>query len=285
VLTSAVVLAFVAGVCSVPAAWEALAALERVRPVALVGRLLAPFGAARRSGREATPPERRRLALLGALVLLGAGWLVSGPLGALALAAAGPALVAKVLAVRRRRWRLELGEGAPAAARALADALAGGHSVRGALLEAGHRGGVAGAAGVELRAAAVALGLGEPTETVLARVADRAGDPGWDTLVAAVLLQREAGGDLAGLLRGVAAQLEAAARSAGEARAVTAQARFTALVVTLMPVAGLALAELAGPGFLVSLASTPLTAALAAGGLVLQGAALLLVRRLARVPA
>ena len=127
------------------------------------------------------------------------------------------------------------------------------------------------------------LALGERTEDVLAKLARRTGLPAYDTLVAAILLQRDAGGDLAGLLRGVARSLEESARVAADARSATAQARFTAGVVTALPVGAAALAELAQPGYLLTLLSAPIPAVLAALAAVLQVAALVLVRRLGRV--
>ena len=115
-----------------------------------------------------------------------------------------------------------------------------------------------GAAGAELRAAARALALGARTEDVLERLRARAGAPAWDTIVAAILLQRDAGGDLAGLLRAIAAGLEEAARVEADARSVTAQARFTAWLVALLPVGAAVLAELADPGYVVALLRAPL---------------------------
>jgi tight adherence protein B len=155
--------------------------------------------------------------------------------------------------------------------------------VRGAIAEAAHAGGVPGAAGAELRRCAAELALGERTELVLARLSRRAGLAAYDTLVAAILLQREAGGDLAGLLRDLARSLEHAARVAADARSATAQARFTALVVTALPVGAAALAELAQPGYLLSLVRAPIPAVLAGIAVVLQAAALVAVRRLSRV--
>ena len=63
-----------------------------------------------------------------------------------------------------------------------------------------------------------------------------------------MLLQRDAGGDLAALLRDLAAALEERGRVVADARSATAQARFTALLVTALPAAGLVLGELAQPG-------------------------------------
>ncbi len=68
-------------------------------------------------------------------------------------------------------------------------------------------------------------------------------------------------------------------------RAATAQARFTGLVVVLLPLAGAGLAELASPGFLAGLAQSVLTAWLVGMALVLQVVGGVLIRRLGRVRA
>jgi tight adherence protein B len=200
-------------------------------------------------------------------------------LGVLA-AVAGPALVVSAVRARRRRYARELRTGAAGSARALADAVGAGHSIRGALTVAAE--GIAGPAGHELRAAARAVGLGDPTATVLERLRRRAGDPAWDAIVAGILLQRDAGGDLAGLLRDQAAALEAADRIERDARTATAQARFTARLVLLLPAGAALLAELASPGLLAGLFAHPLSVWLVAMAAVLQATAILAVARLAR---
>ena len=176
-----------------------------------------------------------------------------------AAALAGPAAVLAVVRARRGRYREEVRRGASGAARALADAIGAGHSIRGALAETAPA--LPGAAGHELRIAARGLDLGEPTEAVLERLRLRAGCRAWDTLIAAILLQRDAGGDLPALLRELAAALEAADRLERDARTATAQARFTAWLVVGLPVAAAALAELAAPGFLAALVAAPIPAA------------------------
>jgi tight adherence protein B len=271
-------MAFAAGALGVVAAWEALAAVDQRAPVRAVEAWLAPL----RAGREPTPVERRRLTVVGVATLAAGGWLVAGPALGLVLGAAAPVAVARVLAFRRRRRRADLAVGAPAVARALADALAGGHSVRGAVAAAAASGGVSGEAGPELRRAAAALDLGEPTSAVLETIRLRAGDRAWDALVAAILLQHEAGGDLAGLLRDLANRLEEARRAEGEARAATAQARFTAGLVAALPAGAAVLAELASPGFLAGLLASPVSAVLVACSAVVQALALLAIRRIGR---
>jgi tight adherence protein B len=286
-MSPAALLAGLAGVCAVLAAWEVIAAADEQRAVQSLARWLSPALDVLRSGREPTSPERRRLVALGALSLLGAGWLLGGLLPAVALGAAAPWIGARVLRARARRRARAVAAGAPAIARALADALAGGHSVRGALVCAARDGAVTGPAGEELAIVAAALDLGERTEDVLHALARRSRpDPAHgplDTLVAAVLLQRDAGGDLATLLRDLAAALEQRARVVADARSATAQARFTATLVTGLPAAALALGELAQPGFVLALASSAVTTLMVVLALVLQAVALVWVRRIARI--
>ena len=279
-MTAAVVLSFAAAAVGVLGAWEALAAVERLRVAAVLGRAVEPLARAAREGRAPTGPERRRLALVSTGALVVAGWLVGGwAAGALA-AVGGPLAVAALVRSRRRRYARELRAGAGAAARALADAVGAGHSIRGAMLVA--TGSVGGAAGHELRATARALDLGDPTVVALEALQRRAADPAWDAIVAGILLQRDAGGDLAGLLRDQAAALAAAERIEHEARTATAQARFTARLVLVLPLGAAVLAELASPGLLAGLVTHPLSVWLVAMAAILQAAAILAVSRLAR---
>ena len=280
-MTRAALLAGAAGACAVLGGWEALVALERAKVAAAVARILAPLRRARKEGREPTAPERRRLALLASGTLLAGGWILFGPLGGVLLAAAGPPALLGAARARRRRYLAELARGAPLAARALSDALAGGHAIRGAIGQAAR--GLPGAAGTELRATAARLELGAATEVALERLRRRAASPAWDTIVAAILLTREAGGDLARLLRGCAQSLEDATRLEAEARSATAQARFTGLLVMALPAGAAGLAELASPGYTASLARAPLTAWLVGCAVLCQLVAFAAIHRLARV--
>jgi tight adherence protein B len=237
-----------------------------------------------RAGREGRDPgavERRRLLVGGAGVAFVVGFVTFGPLAGLAVAALGPLVVARVLAARRRRYRAAVDDGVPELAVAIADALAGGCSLRTALAEAA--GGTSGAAGQELRRTAAELQAGAATDDALEAMRRRAGSPGMDVLVASCLLQRRAGGDLARLLRDSARALEDQARLGDEVRSATAQARFTAVVVVLLPLGGALLAELASPGWFAGLWSSFLTAWLVGLALVLQALAAILMQRLGRL--
>jgi tight adherence protein B len=284
-MTAAVLCAGLAGIAAVGAAWETLHALDRAAAARLLREWLAPLVRAGRDGRAPTAPERLRLTALGALVLLAAGWLVAGAFAGVALAVLAPWATAGAARWRRARWRAQLADGAAPVARALGDALGAGHSIRGAITEAAAAAGIPGPAGDELRAAAAELAVGERTEDVLRALARRARDPAYDTIVAAILLQRDAGGDLAGLLRQTAGALEHAARARADARSATAQARFTAWLVAALPLLALAFAELASPGYLLALMGEPIPALLVVGAIALELLAVVLVRRIAVVPA
>ena len=102
-------------------------------------------------------------------------------------------------------------------------------------------------------------------------------------MVAACLVQRRAGGDLARLLRECAGAFGDQARLEDEVRSATAQARITGVVVVLLPVGGAMLAELASPGFIAGLWSSFLTAWLVGIAVALQIVAAVAIHRLGRV--
>jgi tight adherence protein B len=248
-----------------------------------VGGLVESLLSAGREGRDPGAAERRRLLAAGGAAAFAAGLLLAGPTVALAAAVAGPVAIARVLRAGRERYRAAAGAGAAALATALADALGGGHSVRGAIAAAAPS--LEGPAGAELRRVATELQLGARTDDALEALRTRLRSHGIDAIVAALLLQRTSGGDLARLLRDCAHSLAEEARVEADARAATAQARFTGLIVVLLPLGGALLAELGSPGFAGSLAGSFLTAWLAGLALVLQIVAAVLIRRLGRVRA
>lgn len=236
-----------------------------------------------REGREPGALERRRLLGCGALAAFCAGAFLAGALAGALAALAAPTAVARALRMRRHAYRRAVERDAPAIALALADALSGGHSLRGALVEAAA--GLGGAGGAELRRVRAELRAGLPTEQALEALRTRCPAPGIEAVCAAALVHRRSGGDLASLLRGLARAFGDDRQLADDARAATAQARFTGLLVVVLPLGGLALAELASPGFAAGLARSPLTAWLVGLALALQVGAAVLIRRLGRVRA
>lgn len=251
---------------------------------ALVSWLRRALEPLRRAGQEGYSPstvERRRLAGLGTATAIAGGWFVGGAAVALPLAIAGPALTAWTLGARRRRYRRAVERALPEVAHAVADSLSAGSSLRAALPAAASS--LDGPAAVELLRLGAELELGAPTDVAVTAWRQRMRSPRVDALVAALLSQRQAGGDLAGLLRRFAAGAAERDRVADDARAATSQARFTGLLVVAMPTGGALFAELLQPGFLVKILGAPGAAALLALAAVLQLCGFLAIRRLAQV--
>jgi tight adherence protein B len=250
------------------------------------GRLRAAADVFARAGTEGRDPgsaERRRLLAGASVAALAVGWFIFGLAGGAIAAAAAPVVMTRVLRARRARYARAVDAGAADIAIALADALSGGHSLRGALLSAA--GSLAGPPGHELRRVAAELELGAATDDALEAMRSRIRSPSIDVIVAGALMQRRAGGDLAQLLRSSARAFEDEARLLGEVRAATAQARFTGFVVVAMPIGGACLAELASPGFVGHLARSPLSAWLVGMAIAMQVGAAFAIRRLARLRA
>ncbi len=242
------------------------------------------FEPLRRAGREGYAPssrERRRLAALGAAAAIVTGWLVGGLEVALPLSVAGPGIAAWAISSRRRRYRLAVERSLPEVATAVADSLAAGRSLRASLPAAAAY--LDGPPAAELARLGAELDLGAGTAEAVAAWRARMRSERVDAFAAALLSQRLAGGDLAGLLRRFAAGAAERDRVAEDAKSATAQARFTGLLVVAMPTGGALFAELVQPGFLAKLLASPAAAILLALAAGLQAIGFVAIRRISRV--
>ncbi len=238
----------------------------------------------RRAGREGYAPstvERRRLAALGAAAAVLAGWLLVGVELALPLSVAGPAIAGWAISSRRRRYRVAVERSLPAVATAIADSLSAGRSLRASLPAAATS--LDGPPAAELARLGAELDLGAATVATVEGWRRRMRSARVDAFAAALLSQRRAGGDLAGLLRRFASGAAERDRVAEDARSATAQARFTGLLVVAMPSGGALFAELIQPGFVAKLIGSPPAAVLLALAAAFQLAGFVAIRRLSRV--
>jgi tight adherence protein B len=257
---------------------EALLGLPRV--ASWLRDALTPLRRAAREGYSPSAEEQRRLALLGSGAIAALAILLAGPGPLAVVAAAGPWCAGVLIARRRERYRRSVERSVPDVAAAIADAISGGHSVRGALTAAPES--LEGPSSVELARVAADLELGASTRDALAAMRGRLRSERVDSLATALLSQQVAGGDVAALMRRLAAAAAERDRVDDEARAATAQARFTGLLVVALPAGAAVFAELLEPGFISRVLAAPASAAmlLAAGGLQLFGFAV--IRRLGR---
>lgn len=242
---------------------------------------LEPLRRAAEEGYAPSSVERRRLAALATAAAILGGWFLGGFTLALPLAVAGPAAMGWAIGARRRRYRRAVERSLPEVATAIADSLSAGRSLRASLPAAVAS--LDGPPAIELSRLAAELDLGAPTVAVVQGWRRRMRSERIDAFAAALLSQRLAGGDLAGLLRRFAAGAAERERVAEDARSATAQARFTGLLVVAMPTGGALFAELLQPGFLATLLASPPAAVLIALAAALQVVGFFAIRRFSRV--
>jgi tight adherence protein B len=269
----------VAGALAALAAREALLASPALTSWLRI--VVEPLLRAGREGYAPSTPERRRLAAVGALAAVGCGWLLGGTAAALPLAVAGPTVAGMAISRRRARYRRAVERALPEVANAVADSLAAGRSLRASLAAATTS--LHGPPAVELARLAAELELGAPTATAVGSLRLRLRSARADGFCAALLSQRLAGGDLAALLRNFAAAAAERDRVTEDARAATAQARFTGLLVVAMPSGAALFAELMQPGFFGDVVSSPVAATMLAMAAGLQLAGFAAIRRLSQV--
>jgi tight adherence protein B len=283
-------LAALAGIVGVAAGRElVLLARDRLadstaqlaRATAALEGALRPFRLAGERGLLPSDRERLRLQLLAAAAGFSAGLFIWGAKAGAVAALAAAWVGSRVLVWRRDRYRAAVDAEASTFALALADTLAVGHSVRGALVACA--GGVKGAIGGELATVARALEVGGSTDSALASLRERCRSRRIDLICAGIAIQRRSGGALATLLRRVARTINEQDRLADEARAASAQARTTSRIVALLPFAGLVLGELGAPGLLGRIAGSGTGRALLVAAVALQVAGTLIVMRLSRL--
>jgi len=242
---------------------------------------LEPLRRAAEEGYAPSTVERRRLAVLAMGAAIIGGWFLGGLALALPLAFAAPAAMGWAIGARRRRYRRAVERSLPEVAMAIADSLSAGRSLRAAFPAAVAS--LDGPPAIELSRLAAELDLGAPTVAAVQGWRHRMRSERVDAFAAALLSQRLAGGDLAGLLRRFAAGAAERERVAEDARSATAQARFTGLLVVAMPTGGALFAELLQPGFLATLLASPPAAVLLALAAALQVAGFFAIRRFSQV--
>lgn len=278
-MTPAIVIGATAGGLLALAAREAAVASPAV--ARWLRLALEPLRRAAEEGYAPSSVERRRLAGLATAAAILAGWFLGGFALALPLAVGGPAAMGWAIRARRRRYRRAVERSLPEVATAIADSLSAGRSLRASLPAAVAS--LDGPPAIELSRLAAELDLGAPTTAVVGAWRRRMRSGRIDAFAAALLSQRLAGGDLAGLLRRFAAGAAERERVAEDARSATAQARFTGLLVVAMPTGGALFAELLQPGFLATLLASPPAAVLLALAAALQVAGFFAIRRFSQV--
>jgi tight adherence protein B len=177
---------------------------------------------------------------------------------------------------RRRRDEIAAADALPAVARRLAVEVGAGRTLVRALRAAAAD--APAPLGAALAETAARLAAGGSAWTVLGHALPENG--GCRLLAASLELQGRAGGDLPRLLRSLASALDDRAQVEAELRALTAQARFSAIVVPLLPFGALGLLAAIEPRGVELLLTTPAGLAVVVVAALLDVTGALAIRRL-----
>jgi tight adherence protein B len=258
------------------------------RPIRADPRLLRPPRVVEGALTELLPgldPSVAWTGWLGGLVMVAVGgWAVGrAPMSVLTVALWAAAPWAARGPLRRRQLR-HAARDVPAALELMARSLRAGGTVHGAVADAGAA--MAGPVGAGLRQVGSATARGQPLVDALHCWREPAGPEiaGVRLAVDALAMAAEVGGSQAAALDGVATTLRQRLAAEAEAWSLGAQARLSAAVIALAPLAFSALASAADRTYARFLFRTPGGLALLVTGLALDGLGAWWMARLTRLP-
>jgi len=210
------------------------------------------FGLANLIVRSGVPYDPRRwLLVVGAAALVGGlaaavltRSLAAAPVGGLICGVAGPILFLKFMAARRVK---ALGHQLPQALEVIVRSLEAGHPVPTAVSLVGRE--MADPIGSEFGMAADEIAYGATLEQAVERMANRCQHPDVDLFSATIRLQERAGGNLTRLLKLNAHTVRERHKMRLKVKAVSAEGRMSALILTAAPFFAAGTIMLTSPAF------------------------------------
>lgn len=204
-----------------------------------------------------------------------------GPLAALAAGAVvglGPPALVNFLGARRQRvFSAQL----PDTLQLLASSLRAGYSLQQGIETVARE--VSGPMGRELRRVVIESSLARPLEEALSDSAARMESPDFDWAVIAIRIQREVGGNLAELLTTVSETMISRDRLRREVRALTAEGRFSAIILLALPAVLGAMIFVLNPAYMQPLFGSTLGQVMVVGAGVLAGAGFMWMRKIVEI--
>lgn len=137
--------------------------------------------------------------------------------------------------------------------------------------------------GGELKQVLREVSLGMSTEDALDRLVVRSEDQDIEMVITAVQIQRRVGGNLAEVLDNISHMIRDRTRVRGEVKTLTAQARMSAWIVGLLPIALSLIITLIQPDYIGTLFTDAVGRLLVMIAIVLQITGFILVRRIAAI--
>lgn len=127
--------------------------------------------------------------------------------------------------------------------------------------------------------------LGRRMDAALSDIAVRMGSTDFEWAVLAIEIQREVGGNLAEVLQTTAETMVQRNRLRREMKALTAEGRMSAIVLTALPVGLFLFMSVANPGYMEPLMTSATGLAVLAGGAFFIGVGVLWMRKIVKVDA
>jgi tight adherence protein B len=221
------------------------------------------------------------LVAVGAAVVGGLGWrfwgLVTGLVFALAVVLAAVLVVRAAAGRRQKRFADQLED----VMMIMASSLRAGYGLQQALLAVAEE--TPSPTRDEFRRAVAEVQVGRDLVQALLESAQRSGSPDFEWVVRAIAIHRELGGDLAEILDNVAETIRDRNRVKGQIRALSAEGRMSAVVLTILPFATALLVHVTNPGYIDSLFESTAGTVVAVGSLGLMCLGALWMWRLIRL--
>jgi tight adherence protein B len=211
---------------------------------------------------------------------LGVGLGPLAGLAAFAVVGLGPVALMNFLAGRRQR---AFSGQLPDTLQLLASSLRAGYSLQQGVETVARE--VSGPMGRELRRVVIESTLARPLDEALGDSAARMESPDFDWAVIAIRIQREVGGNLAELLTTVSETMIARDRLRREVRALTAEGRFSAIILLALPVVLGGVIFVLNPTYMQPLFGTTLGQVMVGGAGVLAGLGFVWMRKIVEIKA
>ncbi|MFJ4026294.1 type II secretion system F family protein [Paenarthrobacter sp. NPDC089989] len=191
------------------------------------------------------------LVLVGSFVLGVVGFMLGGVLMGLFFAAVSPVVAWLLLTVRAGKRRTKFGEQLTDMLRAISGSLRSGHSITSSMHSASLE--MPAPMSEELARIVNENRVGRPVSDAMAEVGRRMQCEDFEWLSQAIEINREVGGDLAGVLDHAADTVRERAQIKGQVRALAAEGKFSAYILIGLPFVVGILINTVNPGYMATL--------------------------------
>lgn len=125
--------------------------------------------------------------------------------------------------------------------------------------------------------------LGKPLETALLDMAKKVNDNDLDIFVTAMLIQRQVGGNLAEILENISKTIRERVRIRGEIKTLTSQSRFSAVVISVMPIAIAVVIGFLNPQYIRTLFTTQMGIMMVIGAVILDVLGIIVLKKIVNI--